>query len=120
MLTGVLPFHHRNPTRQNQAILNNPVQIPNPVRVPHSDEFADLVNRLLDKDPVTRLQGAEQVLNHPWFTNENLKEAYIDIERIKNKVEKPVAPESFFEYNNMNLFSIKKTNSNFRESNIDQ
>ena len=54
--------------------------------VPHSDEFADLVNRLLKKDPQERLQGAEQVLNHSWFTNESL-EAYIDIEKIKLRTE---------------------------------
>ena len=63
------------------------MKIPNQVRVPHSDEFADLVNRLLIKDPRDRLQGADEVLNHPWFTNESLEEAYIDIEKIKQRTE---------------------------------
>ena len=95
--------------------MNNPVQIPNQVRVPHSDEFADLVNRLLDKDPRTRLQGADLVLSHPWFTNESL-DAYIPINRIEDRIEQPVTPDTFFEKNNIELFNLKKTNSLFMES----
>ena len=63
------------------------MKIPNQVRVPHSDEFADLVNRLLIKDPHYRLKGADEVLNHPWFTNESLEEAYIKVENIKLRIE---------------------------------
>ena len=81
MLVGVLPFHSSNMMRQAQAIVEDPVPIPNQVSVPHSDEFADLVNSLLMKDPRNRLQGADQVLSHPWFVNEAL-EAYIPIDRI--------------------------------------
>ena len=50
MLTGVLPFHNRNLHRQNEAIVNKPLQIPNQVRVPHTSTFADLVTKLLTKN----------------------------------------------------------------------
>ena len=63
------------------------MKIPNQVRVPHSDEFADLVNKLLMKDPRDRPLGADQVLAHPWFTNESLEEAYIKVENIKLRIE---------------------------------
>ena len=85
--------------------------------MPHSDEFADLVNSLLIKDPRDRLQGADNVLNHPWFTNTE-HDAYIAIDRIANKLEKPVAPPSFFEYSNTGFFSMKIANNKHRESDV--
>ena len=74
MLTGVLPFHNRNLQRQNEAIINNPLEIPNQVRVPHSDAFADLVTKLLAKHPDERLgyNGVQEVLAHEWFSDCNL------------------------------------------------
>ena len=95
--------------------MEDPVPIPNQDRVPHSDEFADLVNSLLMKDPRARLQGADQVLNHPWFVNEEL-EAYIPIDRISNRVEKPVVPDSFFEDSNLDLFDLEPTDRKYKES----
>ena len=76
MLTGVLPFHNRNIQRQNEAIVNNPLEIPNQVRVPHSDAFADLVTKLLAKDPSERLgfNGAHEILAHEWFVDCDLED----------------------------------------------
>ena len=73
MLTGTHPFFDRNMHRQNMAIIKNPVPIPNQVRVPHSDAFADLVIKLLAKDPRDRLGkgGASEILEHEYFSDCN-------------------------------------------------
>ena len=54
-------------------IINNPVPIPNKIRVPHSDAFADLVIKLLAKDPRDRLGkgGASEILEHEYFSDCN-------------------------------------------------
>ena len=38
--------------------------------IEYSDELVDIVNRLCNKDPATRLGskgGAQEVISHPWF-----------------------------------------------------
>jgi serine/threonine protein kinase len=62
-----------------------------------SDELKDLINKLLDKDPKTRLGSttdADEVVNHPWFLDldwEGLMSKTIDLpfkpdmDKIKNK-----------------------------------
>ena len=47
---------------------------PHPERhgIPMSDELKDLITRLLDKNPATRLgsvNDADDIVNHPWFTS---------------------------------------------------
>ena len=72
-------------------IVEQEPQIPNQVRVPHSDLFCDIVNKLLTKEPTERLGylgGATEVLNHEWFTNTE-EECYIDIEEVKNRRVRP-------------------------------
>ena len=73
MLNGSHPFFDRNMHRQNMKIINNPVPIPNKIRVPHSDAFADLVIKLLAKDPRDRLGkgGASEILEHEYFSDCN-------------------------------------------------
>ena len=91
LLTGNLPFHSRDQNRQSQMIVEQEPQIPNQVRVPHSDLFCDIVNKLLTKEPTERLGylgGATEVLNHEWFTNTE-EECYIDIEEVKNRRVRP-------------------------------
>ena len=73
----------------NKKILIQDVQMPNQVRIEHSDDCADIIRQLLTKDPDYRLGsngGASEVLSHPWFTNEKA-DHYIDIERIKDCTE---------------------------------
>ena len=70
MLTGVLPFHSRSQERQEHMIQDQEHQIPNAARIPHSADFADLVNKLLTKDPEDRIGtngGADEIFAHQWF-----------------------------------------------------
>ena len=50
-------------------MLNQDLDLPNKVQIPHSDEFADFVNRLLEKIANERLGkfGDFEVRNHAWF-----------------------------------------------------
>ena len=62
-----------------------------------TDELKDLITKLLDKDPQTRLGSttdADEVVNHPWFRDldwESLMNKTIDLpfkpdmDKIKNK-----------------------------------
>ena len=118
MLVGKHPFNGSFfKERITDNILNRPLQLPAQVRVPHSDELSDLITKLLEKDPDDRLSNANAILNHPWFTNEEL-DCYIDVEKIYARTEKPVAPDSFFAYSNMELYSLKPTKNKFRESRL--
>ena len=79
------------------------------MRIPYSDEFADIVDKLLIKAPSIRLGtvgDAGAILAHPWFTDTNA-EHYIDIEKIKNRTEMPVVEEEFFSRNNLKYFNYK-------------
>ena len=54
------------------------VEIPNKVRIAHSDHFADIVNAFLTKEPQERLgsaRGAAEIFEHPWFTDKSTREA---------------------------------------------
>ena len=55
MLTGVNPFESRTKEELYQKVKSNRQVLPNKVRVPYSDEFEDLVGKLLSKDPKKRL-----------------------------------------------------------------
>ena len=63
------------------------------MRIPHTNAFADLVQKLLMKDPRDRLggsdSGADDILAHEWFED-------ISKEDLLSKSLEPVAPESFF------------------------
>ena len=50
-------------------MINQDLELPNKVQMPHSDEFADFVSRLLQKYPNDRLGkfGDFEVKNHAWF-----------------------------------------------------
>ena len=68
------------------------MQIPNAVRIPHSELFTDLVNRLLQKDPSDRIGtngGADEILAHQWFLDQT-PELFVDIEKVKARTEPPV------------------------------
>ena len=56
-----------------------------------SDELKDLITRLLDKNPATRLgsvNDADDIVNHPWFTSG------IDFEQLlTRKIQAPFKPD---------------------------
>ena len=47
MLVGVKPFIDKNESQLKRQIINGQTKLPNQVRVPHSDDFADLIHKLL-------------------------------------------------------------------------
>ena len=94
----------------NKKIVSQDVQMPNQVRIKHSDDCADIIRRLLTKDPDYRLGstgGAAEVLYHPWFTDENA-DHYIDIERIKDRTEQPMLDNAFFKESNLSYFNASR------------
>lgn len=55
-----------------ELISKYPVRFPDPDKhkIPMSEECKDLINKLLDKNPKTRLGtvgGLEEIMNHAWF-----------------------------------------------------
>ena len=113
MLTGVLPFHNRNVARQNQQITDAELEIPNKVRIDHSDHFADIVNAFLTKEPDERLGsdgGANEIFEHAWFRNRDTEEDkanYIDIEDVLQRRMRAPIDDSFYERNSMTFFNAK-------------
>lgn len=64
---------HSNQNKLSNLIKQGVVIFPDPVRhgIPMSEELKDLIKKLLDKDPATRLgskNDADDIVNHPWFT----------------------------------------------------
>ena len=75
-----------------------------------SDELKDLITRLLDKDPKTRLGSttdADQVVNHAWFRD-------LDWEGLMNKtIDLPFKPD-------MDKIKNKKVDESLNEKKIAQ
>ena len=73
-------------------IRKHSVNYPDPVKhgISVSEEAKDLINKLLDKDPVTRLGsngGLDEILAHKWFND-------LDRDQIQKKVLKsPYVPK---------------------------
>ena len=73
MLIGVTPFYNRDRKLLLLKIRQSRVVFPdkNKYRIEYSDEFADLVIKLLDKNKSTRLgsngQDYKEILAHPFF-----------------------------------------------------
>lgn len=65
MLTGLPPFYDGNVNTMYHAVLHSPVKFPSNMSQP----ARDLVTKLLDRDPTTRLgsNGVEEVKQHPFF-----------------------------------------------------
>ena len=85
MLFGVTPFKNNSKSALFHGITSKDVTFPNQVRVPHSDEFEDLVSQLLNRNIVDRIGsegGAQQIMAHPWF-------AGFDFTKLLNKEIKP-------------------------------
>ena len=92
MRIGVTPFFNKNKAMLLRKICNSKVIFPDKDRYPLglSDDFKDIIRKLLDKDINKRLgskNGVHEILSHPWFKD-------VDIKGIENQsVEPPLKPE---------------------------
>ena len=73
MLYGVTPFYHQSAYRMS---LNKKSTAPlyHPQKIPRSKQVKDLLTKLLKSEERERLgwkQGLKEIMNHPWFYNEN-------------------------------------------------
>lgn len=65
MITGGYPYTAETVYLLLKAIEEDPVKLPNNL----DPVLEDLLSRLLDKDPVTRISASE-ALQHPWFSQD--------------------------------------------------
>jgi serum/glucocorticoid-regulated kinase 2 len=93
MVTGRPPFMHSNQNKLGNLIKQGVVIFPHPERhgIPMSDELKDIISKLLDKNPATRLgskNDADDIVNHPWFAKG------IDFDRLlKRELDAPFKPD---------------------------
>lgn len=75
MLIGVTPFYNKERRLLLLKIRQSRVVFPDKrkYRIDYSNEFMDIVLRLLDKERATRLgaNGFEEIANHPFFADIN-------------------------------------------------
>jgi len=87
---GRPPFLDKNHQRLGKLIKRGKIIFPDPIRhkIDMSEELKDIILRLLDRDPKTRLgaKGYKEVMEHDFFKN-------IDFDSILNKeIESPYKP----------------------------
>jgi serine/threonine protein kinase len=83
MLTGLPPFYCEDVQQMYSKIMTAELQIPDSV----SPDAADLIRKLLERDPERRLQDPEQIQIHPFFSS-------IDFNRLVNKaIPPPFVPD---------------------------
>jgi serum/glucocorticoid-regulated kinase 2 len=94
MITGRPPFMHSNQNKLANLIKSGNVIFPDPVRhnIPMSDNVKDLISKLLDKNPKTRIgtaDDANEILSHPWFADGS-----INVDDVMNrKMTAPFIPD---------------------------
>ena len=98
---GKTPFSNRNQAQLIESITNGEIIWPNQARFPRSEEFDDLINKLLQKDRTLRPQTFEEVLAHDWFPKGEELEA---IENQSEDLTVPIVPEN---NGNYNVFDLK-------------
>lgn len=64
MLTGLPPFYAEDVHQMYQQIMTAKLKIPSSV----SSDAADLLEKLLVRDPAARLTDPEKIKKHPWFS----------------------------------------------------
>ena len=92
MRIGVTPFFNKNKNLLLTKIQRAKVVFPDKVKynLDYSDDFVDIVEKLLSKKSNTRLgsqNDAHEILSHPWFADLNIS----DLEA--QKIEPPLKPE---------------------------
>jgi len=83
MVTGRPPFMHKSHHKLGVLIRNSRIIFPDPVKhgIPMSDDLKDIISKLLDRNPKTRLgskNDAHDLINHPFFAD-------IDWEKLEQK-----------------------------------
>jgi calcium-dependent protein kinase len=73
MLSGFPPFNGFNNKEISEAVRSGALAFPNPEWTNSSDAVMDLLSKLLDRDPDTRITAGE-ALGHPWFDGYELAE----------------------------------------------
>ena len=92
MRIGVTPFFNKNKNLLLTKIQRAKVIFPDKdkYKLDYSNEFVDIIEKLLDKDPKKRLgnkNGVHEVLDHPWFKD-------LDIKALESmKIEPPLKPD---------------------------
>jgi len=77
MATGRPPFMNKSHHRLGILIRTGKIIFPDPVKhgIEMSPQLQDLITRLLDRDPVTRIgssaEDAKEIVSHPFFAGIN-------------------------------------------------
>ena len=71
LLSGSLPFDHESQKQTIKMTLENKLEFDLPCWENISADCKDIINRLLDKDPKTRIT-LDKALQHKWFSNLNI------------------------------------------------
>ena len=95
MVTGRPPFMNKSHHKLGILIRQGNVIFPDPVRhgIPMSNELKDLITKLLDKNPKTRIgskNDADEIVNHPWFKNFDWQKL------MKKELQAPFVPDADF------------------------
>lgn len=97
---GRPPFLDKNHQKLGRLIKKGKIIFPDPVKhkIDMSEELKDIITKLLDRDPTSRLgtNGYEEVMNHPWFSDIDFDELYneeLDAPYIPNLKKKSAKPE---------------------------
>ena len=107
MRIGVTPFFNKNKNLLLTKIGRAKVIFPDKEKynLDYSNEFVDIVEKLLTKKPENRLgslNDVHEVLSHPWFADLNIE----DLEA--QRIEPPVKPEVDHKQVDFKYFNMKQ------------
>lgn len=115
MIVGFPPFYHKNQNTMYDLIEKFPVKFPDPVKhgIPMTDAAKDLITRLLEKDPKSRLgteRGIEEILDHEWFNE-------YDVNDLLNKqYAAPYVPKLSDDLTDVSCFDKEFTSTSLEQS----
>jgi len=113
MLCGIPPFYHENVERMYELIKHAELKFPKKIKI--SPEAQDLIAKLLDKNPQSRIGysgGLNEIKAHPFFTN-------IDFDLIfRKKLIPPYKPEVEGK-EDVHHFDEEFTSQSLKQSQID-
>lgn len=109
MRIGVTPFFNKNKNLLLTKIQRAKVIYPDKEKynLDYTDEFVDIVEKLLTKNPAQRLgtkEDVHEVLSHPWFKD-------LDIHALESqKIEPPLRPDIKKNAVDFKYFNLKQQN----------